>query len=156
MLFYNEHRKVKLEIDESLLDKMKEIGLSFYPKEIGGFLIGHYSEDLLTLYIGDIIMPKYIINTGTSFERSTKGIESEFNLAFKERGLIYVGEWHTHPNGPSLYSSKDLNAMIEIENDKGTTIENPILLVLGIDKKKLKEFSFYLYDKKGLYRYGRV
>ena len=51
-----------------------------------------------------------------------------------------------------MYSKTDLQAMIQIANHNTVNIENPILLIISIGKNKIKDFSIYLYDKKGLYR----
>ena len=67
----------------------------------------------------------------------------------------YVGEWHTHPNGSTKYSSTDLNAMIKIAKDDNVVIENPILLILSINKDKSYKFSFYLYASEKLIEYDK-
>ncbi len=65
----------------------------------------------------------------------------------------YIGEWHSHPNGSSMYSQTDLKAMIKIANCETVMIENPILLILSVTKNQLQDFSIYLYDNKELYLY---
>ena len=58
-----------------------------------------------------------------------QGLENVWEQLAKE-GLQYVGEWHSHPNGSTQYSSTDLAAMIDIE--KEVAIENPLLLIVSV------------------------
>jgi len=149
----NKHKNVELIISEELLAHLEEYGIKHYPNEFGGFLIGYYSNDLKQLYISDDILPKKYNSISCLFERSIDGIKDIFDKIFDRKKQYYVGEWHTHPNGSSMYSQTDLYTMIEIANHDTVNIENPILLILSISENKLKDFSIYLYDKKGLYKY---
>jgi len=149
----NKHKNVELIISEKLLDHLEEYGVKHYPNEFGGFLMGYYSNNLKQLYISDYILPKKYNSTPCLFERSIYEIKEIFEKIFDRKKQYYVGEWHTHTNGSSMYSKTDLQAMIQIANHNTVNIENPILLILSIGKNKIKDFSIYLYDKKGLYRY---
>jgi integrative and conjugative element protein (TIGR02256 family) len=153
MKLLNKHRKVDLIFKDSLLDEITKIALENYPNECGGFLVGYYSKDFITLNITDFILPKKQKSTAFLFERSVFGIKEIFNKLFILKQHYYIGEWHTHPNGSSMYSQTDLKAMIEIVNCETVNITNPLLLILSINKNKLQDFSFYIYDNKGLHRY---
>ena len=61
----------------------------------------------------------------TTFMRSASGMDKIWK-ELDEEGLRYVGEWHSHPNGSIQYSSTDLAAMTDIENE--VSIENPLVL----------------------------
>jgi len=153
MQLYNQHRQVNLIIPDGLIGKLTSVGIRNYPHESGGFLMGYYSEDKLTLHIADFLLPIKDKKTRFFFERSVQGLKEKLYRLFQTKGHFYIGEWHTHPNGLSMYSQTDLNAMIEIANCDTVNITNPILLILSIGKNQLNDFSIYLYDKKGLYRY---
>ena len=153
MKLINKHKNVELIISEKLLAHLGEYGVKHYPNESGGFLIGCYSNNLKQLHISDYILPKRYNSIPCLFERSIDGIKEIFEKIFDRKKQYYVGEWHTHPNGSSMYSQTDLQAMIQIANHDTVNIENPILLIVSIDKNKFKDFSIYLYDKKGLYKY---
>lgn len=134
---------------------MVKKGKEFYSNEIGGFLIGYYSSDLKTLQINDFIIPKKYESSSHLFERSIEGVFNIFKEIFKSKKQYYIGEWHTHPNGISMYSNTDLNAMKEIAGDENVIIENPILLILSINKKRNYEYSFYLYVNGKLIKYDK-
>lgn len=153
MRIIKSYKKVKLTIKKSLLNKLIESGQSYYPNEFGGFLLGYYSEDFKSLHICDFLIPKKYKSSPTTFERSNEGIIKEFTHVFKEKGLYYVGEWHTHPDGTAIFSATDLETMIEIAKCEAVKIENPILLIISIDQEKLFNYNFYFYKDKNLYAY---
>ena len=156
MKLKNEIRNVELEIHEDLLDQMGVLGTSHFPNEFGGFLIGYYSDDDKKLMITDIILPAKYEGLPYSFLRSSEGIEKTLmELYNQEPKKYYVGEWHTHPNGTTMYSQTDLNAMISIEKCSTVKIHNPILLILSINKDELSGFGFYLYENKKLLKYDQ-
>ena len=152
MKLTNTYKNVSLMIKESLVGKLTQIALQ-YPNESGGFLVGYYSEDFMTLHITYFVLPQQQKSSSFLFQRSIVGIKEVFNRLFAIKKYYYTGEWHTHPDGSSMYSQTDLKAMIEIATCETVNITNPILLILSVSKNKLQDFSFYIYDNKGLYRY---
>ncbi|WP_164732244.1 Mov34/MPN/PAD-1 family protein [Flagellimonas oceanensis] len=153
MKLHNKHRNVELIINQELLEKISQLGIDHYPNEFGGFLIGKYSDDYNTLFITDYILPKSYKGSRSLFERSAKGTKSLFSKLFKIKKEIYVGEWHTHPNGSTRYSDIDLRAMINIESSPSVNIKNPVLLILSVSEKKLNQATFYIYENKKLIPY---
>lgn len=153
MKLINTYKNVSLMIDDSLLERLTQVALQNYPNESGGFLVGYYSQDFMTLHITDFILPQQQKSSSFLFERSIIGIKEIFNKLFVTKKCYYIGEWHTHPDGSSMYSQTDLKAMIEIATCKTVNITNPILLILSVSKNKLQDFSFYIYNDKGLYKY---
>lgn len=142
---------LEIEYDDNLLDELKEIALNHYPNEIGGYLLGRYSNDKSKATIVKQIIALEYSNSPVSFKHivneATKNI---FIKLFKEEGIHYLGEWHTHPNSDSRYSQTDFNALKKIA--KGD-IENPILLIIGFDMKGIRDFSFNVFFNKKIYNY---
>ena len=144
---------LKLVIDSDVIDKIKDIGTEKYPNEFGGFLLGKYAEDLNTLIITSFLLPKKYTGHPMSFERSTDGIHNILKELFISKQEYYVGEWHTHPNGSTRYSSTDLNAMKAIAECETVNIKNPVLLILSIEKVGCDNFTFYCFNKEKLIPY---
>lgn len=156
MKLKNEIRNVEIEISVDLVNQIGLIGTDHYPNEFGGFLIGYYSDDNKTLLITDIILPNKCEGLPFSFLRSSEGIEKTLKELYdQEPKKYYVGEWHTHPNGATMYSQTDLKAMISIEKCSTVKIHNPVLLILSISENGLSGFDFYLYENKKLSKYGK-
>lgn len=153
MKLIKKHNDLNLYIEEDLIEEIGAIALKHYPNEFGGFLVGKYSSDFKSVEITDVILPKKYKSTPTLFLRSTDGLEGVFQKLFEEKQEYYIGEWHTHPNGSSNYSTTDLDAMIENANCETVQIKNPVLLILNITKSAVRDFTFYYYDNEKLISY---
>lgn len=155
MKLYSNELDVSIEADEALIDELSKIGAKHFPKEYGGFLVGHYNDTYKTVYITNYVLPLKYENTFTSFKRETEGLEDIFKDLYKKNpSQYYIGEWHTHPNGISCASSLDKRALNKIAEDKSTPIENPIMLIIGYQAGNVS-FSFYVSANKKLYQYER-
>ena len=144
---------MRLVIEEGLLKEISDIGIKHCPNEFGGFLIGSYSSDFKMLHIKDYILPKKYKGHPFLFERSIDGIIEIFRKVFSQKNQYYIGEWHTHPYGSTVFSQTDLNAMIQTVECETVQIKNPILLILSVTKQHLNGFEFYFYDNKNLIPY---
>lgn len=153
MILINKFNNLRISIKKSLIIKIANIAIQHFPNEFGGFLIGRYSEDLKIVEIEDFILPTKYKGAPTLFQRSIDDIEDLFKKEFEMNKRYYIGEWHSHPNGSTMYSQTDLNAMIETVNCSTVTIKNPLLLILSISNKKLNDFTFYCYSDKKLQKY---
>jgi len=149
----NKHKNVKLIIEDELLNDLETLGINSYPNECGGFLVGYYSNNHMSLHITEYILPNKQKASPFFFERSSEGLKQIFYQLFSSKKHYYIGEWHTHPNGSSMYSHTDLNAMRKIASSANINIENPILLILSIINNSPREFSAYIYDSKELFKY---
>lgn len=144
---------LSLEADDKFLEHLVAIGKKHYPNEFGGFLIGYYSDDNKHLYITHSILPKNFKASKYSFERSTKGIEKEFNKYYNENTKkFYVGEWHTHPDNSPIPSTTDISAINAIIKNQDTSIKNPVLLIIGYSKTQV-DFGFYVWFENKLHKY---
>ncbi|WP_227692058.1 MULTISPECIES: Mov34/MPN/PAD-1 family protein [Psychrobacter] len=153
MTITKHYKNLKLVVEDSLLKSIYQSSCGHYPKEYGGFLIGKYSDDFKTLYIEQSITAEIFKSSRIEFTRESNYLKSEFKKLFIDKGLYYIGEWHTHPNGEAWYSSTDLSAMINIKKDQGVSISNPILLILSITNDSLKDFNFFVLNNNRLELY---
>ena len=142
-----------IEIPTLVFNQIKLQAEGEYPNENGGMLAGRYSTDRHTVYIEKVVVPVEKLTGRTKFMRITKGLENVWEQLAKE-GLQYVGEWHSHPNGSTQYSSTDLAAMIDIE--KEVAIENPLLLIVSVRSNGLSAHKFYCYMNNQLLEYNKM
>lgn len=149
-------QNINLIIEDSLYEQLCLLGKDHFPNEFGGLLFGEYQDDFKTLQISKTILPIKHKGLPFIFERSTDGLDKLIETLYLEDKLYYVGEWHTHPNGNSMFSKLDLQSMIEIAKCDTVKINNPILLILGISNKKVKEYSVYYYKNQNLLKYGEA
>lgn len=142
-----------IEIEDELIHNLYEYGLSHYPSEFGGLLMGYYSEDSKTVLIKDTVLPKKYTSSKYFFERGITGLKRTLKALFKRTpSLIYIGEWHTHPDNPPVPSVTDLIALREIVQHDKVSITNPILLIIGINKTSY-ELGFYVQFKSKIFKY---
>lgn len=102
--------------------------------ETGGYLIGQCNLKTNTIHVIDSIeAPEDTIHRGDYLVLGKAGIRKKLSQVVRRSGATfgYVGEWHSHPNGPSEFSATDLeefaNKAEEMIADSAT---KPILEVL--------------------------
>lgn len=127
--------------------------MNHYPKEFGGLLIGYYSEDFKTCFIEGTLLPIKFNSSRYFFERGKEGLKQKLIELYEATPrMIYVGEWHTHPDGIPMPSNTDLKAMTEIAENDEVNIENPILVILALSPSEMRVGAF-LYSKNKLIKY---
>jgi [CysO sulfur-carrier protein]-S-L-cysteine hydrolase len=148
---------LNIELPVLVLEKIQAAVSLHYPKEFGGIFVGTYSNDETTAYISDVIIPQKFTNGVTYFQRKTEDLNEQLKQVYEqsEGKIIYLGEWHSHPNSTSNYSQSDYNAMKHIANDKNVGINNPLMLIFAFNLNTyttaiyvLKNNKFYKYEEK--------
>lgn len=150
--FFEKSTLKYLYISNETLSKIKQELLHYYPNEFGGVFVGYKQGDLII--IDDILIPDDFENGKTIFVRRPGTLNDRLELIFNEtKGKItYIGEWHSHPDGPPSPSSTDIDAMREIVNTKKIGNSNPILMIAKISEQ-IFEPVFYIYVEKKLLKY---
>lgn len=142
-----------IEISDSLISYIYETGKDHYPNEFGGLLVGQYSEGQQLCIISETILPLEYKSSKYSFERGRVGLMERLKKFYDASpSLIYVGEWHTHPDNPAVPSSTDLAALDEIVRHHEVYITNPILLIISITRSDCKPV-FYVPHRNKIYSY---
>lgn len=140
---------LEIVLDDNLLSELIKIGMQHFPKEIGGFLIGYYSNNNKTLYVTDTILPIKYKSTKDEFIRETEGIMDILTEFYnKEISKIYIGEWHTHPNSEPIPSLTDMASILKIEEQNIIKENNPILLIMGNLNKIVKTKIYTIINNK--------
>lgn len=106
------------------------------PKETGGYLIGRINAKTHTIHVVDTIAaPKDSVHSETHFILGKQGIPNKLSSIDYESGSTfgYIGEWHSHPLGPPMFSEKD----IEDFNEKARKLQRqditrPLLAMLYV------------------------
>lgn len=156
MRFIQRELNIHLEIADSLLDQLYEYGLRHYPREFGGILVGHYSDDNTKCIVDVTILPTTFKSSVDGFVRGNTGLEEQLIRYYNDfPRKIYLGEWHTHPNAKPTPSKIDLKAMREIENSDSVKISSPILIILGINQNTYSVGAYVQHFKK-LYEYEKI
>jgi len=146
---------LKVEVEKAFLDRLYTIAMEYYPSEFGGILVGRYSEDRKTCIVCDTILAKEYKSSKYYFERGRKGLNMKLKAFYnQEPQLIYVGEWHTHPDMPAEPSGTDKQAMQEIEAHDDINITSPLLLIISSTPSNYS-FNCFVQHKKQIHKYGK-
>ncbi|KAA6345214.1 hypothetical protein EZS27_007190 [termite gut metagenome] len=117
----------------SILDKYKQKN---YQNESGGIILGSVYEDN-NIYLSKLSEPNASDKSSRySFERDKKTAQMIVNSEFyKSDGkVIYLGEWHTHPESNPSPSFTDIKMIKKQYKNNKINEDFLILLVQGIEK----------------------
>ncbi len=143
-----------IELPETIFQEIQLHVDKLYPNECGGVFVGNIKDDV-TARIDKMVLPKKTRSTPVYFVRLTSFINRWLLNIFKKYNgeVIYLGEWHSHPNGTPFPSGTDLKTMREIAINPDIRIQTPILLIVGYDKRTYNEI-FYMYKNNKLIPYS--
>lgn len=147
---------LSLLIGEEFIEIITSISQKFYPKEIGGFLIGAYIEGDRTAKVMEIRIPAKFANGVTRFYRDTQDLNLYLQELQKSNSeLLYLGEWHSHPNGPAVPSHVDKVTMLKIARDPKTKIKNPIMGIMSMWGFN-SNIEFYVVHNESVLKYEKI
>ena len=102
--------------------------------ETGGYLIGQCNLKTNTIHIIDTIeAPEDTIHRGDYLVLGKAGIRKKISQVERRSGATfgYVGEWHSHPNGPNGFSAADFEEFaVKAEEMEADGAIKPILEML--------------------------
>jgi integrative and conjugative element protein (TIGR02256 family) len=103
--------------------------LSWYSREAGGQLFGSISasEVLVSVATGPYRGDQ---RWRSSYRSNAKAAQSAIDQ-HAGKGLVYLGEWHTHPEGYPTASAADRNAMTRLRTASETRSSALLMLIQG-------------------------
>lgn len=154
MIYKDDISNLSLKIDNKIIQAIQKQALVAFPDETGGFLLGKYSDNNHSAIVSLVLSPLKSTSGPMFFQRETDGMEGIWDKLYKE-GLIYLGEWHSHPNGSATYSVTDKKALANIAQCKNVVIKNPIMLIVSLSKTRINQISAYYYNNGEIIEYER-
>lgn len=142
---------IKIRTEEALLVAMREIADTHFPNEAGGALMGYMNDDALGVVITHVIGPgPEATHNRASFIPDYPYQETEIGRLYNEsqRTLVYLGDWHSHPNGPASLSGTDRRALMNIANFPEARINSPIMILLSGRTGKWNTHAWQLINNK--------
>jgi len=122
--------KIACQIETELYENRK-IKL---PCETGGVLIGSFDYEREICYIVDFVSsPKDSIESPNSYIRGSKGLLQKIREIedITAGNLVYVGEWHSHPNDSTGQSQDDKSLMKSIVEYNATQSSPACMIIVG-------------------------
>ena len=137
-------------IDKKCLGKMLRIASLSHPAEIGGALIGRYTDDGFDAFIISATRPPGdSYSQRSTFIRGARGL-AKFFLRLYDKfafGLHYVGEWHSHPCGLPNPSGIDDESLMRISRYDKANCSEPILIIVGGSPNMGRKLGVYVYSR---------
>jgi len=151
--FFCKHIGLSIQIDDTLVNRLCRLASKHYPKEYGGLFVGRYVNNNKVVIVEESVLPKKFKSSSFSFERGVEGLRKALGKYFRATpSLIYVGEWHAHPDGQPIPSSTDTSALREIAGHHEVSINNPVLLIIGV-RGNHYQLAFYVLYQNQVHRY---
>jgi hypothetical protein len=110
----------QIRIFPGLIEMMESEMKLFSPNETGGVFIGSANFKTKTIHVVDIIKsPKDSKADNICFFRGIDGLPEAIKEINDLSGnqLGYIGEWHSHPNGPEYMSCVDTSTVQKFKNE---------------------------------------
>ena len=114
-------------------------------KETGGVLLGQFALKDGTPIVQKCVPAMSDSQRGsTRFMRGIRGLR-ELLIEEFEKGYQYIGEWHTHPEGPIMPSCVDHLTMMGISRSRIYAMPRPLLMILAGSSKSGWRASVHRY-----------
>jgi integrative and conjugative element protein (TIGR02256 family) len=108
-------------------------------RETGGILLGHDANGDGPLQITVAGQPgPGARRSALRFSRDLDYSRRLADEAYDHDGSVWVGEWHTHPKGPTRPSRRDLRTYRELLLDKELAFEEFTAVIVTMDRSQLK------------------
>ena len=132
--YCNSPGRIKVLIDNDVLESMREEIEKTKVLETGGILLGQLEDEYLHIKYASGPGDK-AKKTSTSFLKDKEYCQKYILEAHtrNKHDSLYLGEWHYHPSTSNKPSSTDLNSLKNIATSSGYLTENPVMIIFSND-----------------------
>ena len=131
-------------LDQFIIDKINDARDIKLPNETGGILLGFHDQLYKTIYVVDsILSPLDSKEYPNAYYRGIDGLNEKLKSIsdLTMNNLMYIGEWHSHPNGSDVLPSEDDKRLFNwIEKHLGELGLPPLMIISG-DNEKLGVYT---------------
>lgn len=131
--YCNHGDPIKLTVVEKTLKSMQKMVAEREGIETGGVLAGMRQPDgSIHLTHASGPGPK-AIHEPTRFEKDVEFCQKFLDKLYMETSgeVVYMGEWHSHPNSDNRPSGLDLRSLSEISEQQEYLTENPVMIIFS-------------------------
>ena len=115
------------------------------PEETGGIVLGHdLGHQILITAAGD--PGPGAIHTPTRFRRDLAHAGKLADAAFAHDQSVWVGEWHTHPRGPTRPSRYDLRTYRSFLHDSNLNFDRFLSLIVTLQLPEPPSLTAWLFS----------
>ena len=155
--FYQKELNLTITIESTCLDYIFDVIWQHYPKEFGGIFIGSYINDYREVVISDVLIPENYKSSFLGFQPDPNDLNKQLKKIYQKhkQQIVYIGDWHSHPNSNNEYSQPDFKSIKDIAKSPKVNTHNPILMIAAFGKDYYDP-GFYVFNQDKLYKYERV
>lgn len=139
-----------MEISADLARKLEVLCQEGRDCETGGILVGYYTSRRDVAVVTDILAaPQDSVRYRSRFQRGVSGLRDLLTGLWRrpiEKRRYYLGEWHSHPEGPPIPSHEDHEQMRRIA-DGSFNCPEPILLLASVGRSGRWELGVWVYPQ---------
>lgn len=124
----------EIRFKNEILEHVKKQADQAGKRETGGVFLGQCNHKTKTIYVTDLLeAPSDSKGNSSIFLRGFKDLSNEIDLINKKTGgqIGYIGEWHSHPEGPDFLSSTDMQRVEEHKMEL-ESLKTPLPVFLSI------------------------
>lgn len=122
-------------LNAGVVEKIEELHFAAWPRETGGILVGFYNPARNSAIITSAEpAPPDSSCHRFNFVRGIRGLTRKLRALWNQKGgpcSYYLGEWHTHPDGPPEPSAQDRRQMGELARDSKVRCPEALLIIAG-------------------------
>lgn len=126
---------INVSVLQTTLDQMKNLVQEMRGIETGGVLAGVVQVN------GDIVITAasgpgpLAVHERTLFRRDVTFCQSFLDSQYRTSGqkIVYVGEWHSHPDASNQPSQIDINTLSEISTQSNYLTVQPVMIIFSKD-----------------------
>lgn len=99
---------------DGIIEQIEQVSFKAGKNETGGVFVGICNYKTKTIHVTDCInAPIDSKADATHFIRGHEGLSDEIREIKNNSGgqIGYIGEWHSHPEGPNILSQQDMNSV---------------------------------------------
>ena len=122
---------IKVILSHGALEYMRDLVLATPGVETGGVLVGNLDANNNTMQIVHASGPgPDSQRTASRFERDVEYCQNFVNQ-HAARQLLYLGEWHSHPNNNNKPSGTDIESLSAISTQKEYLTTRPLMIIFS-------------------------
>lgn len=119
---------------DGIVQQLKKELFNARRNETGGVLFGVCNYKTKTIHIIlSITAPIDSKASSTQFIRGYNGLAEQISEVERKSGgqIGYIGEWHTHPDGPNLLSKQDMKS-VDLHKEECSKLQPPLPVFLSV------------------------
>ncbi len=129
---------------QGVLDAMSFEAEQWYPRETGGVLLGYSDESSREIVVRTMVGPGPEARHGRwTFVPDHRFHEDQVSQIYARSGRTwtYLGDWHSHPDGPLRMSIADRRTLARIARFGAARVPRPLMAILAGRPGQVNEFA---------------